>query len=253
MPLAGQVVGEGIRLVRPLGRGSHSVVYFAVARDGQPCAVKIFDPHFAPHALREYGTGAALDHPRLVRVLAPARVQDRPALIVSLARGVVLFERYSRRPALTHERRAFLLTLAHLLSALGYLHERGIVHRDVKPENVVVEPDGSATLVDFDLSGPTREAFATPTRLGTAAFQSPEAARGEPLGPESDLYSVGVLLGWGLYGALSGPEVPPPPLGDPLDALLAALTESDRTQRLGSAAEAKTMLLELAGLPRSTR
>lgn len=249
MPLAGQVVGEGVRLVRPLGRGSHSVVYFAVSRDGQPCAVKIFDPRFAPHALREYGNGAALDHPRLVRVLAPAIVQGQPALVVSLARGVVLFERYPRRPALSHDRRAFLLTLTHLLDALGYLHERGLVHRDVKPENVLVEPDGSATLVDFDLSGPTREVFATPTRLGTAAFQSPEAARGEPLGPESDLYSIGVLLGWGLHGALPGPEVPPLPCTDPLGPLLAALTEPDPARRLGSAAQARDMLLRLADLP----
>ncbi|EYB67721.1 serine/threonine protein kinase [Deinococcus phoenicis] len=249
MPLAGQVVGEGVRLVRPLGRGSHSVVYFAVGPDGQPCAVKIFDPHFASHAVREYGNGTALDHPRLMRVLAPVRVSDQPGLIVTLARGRVLFGRYTRRPALTFERRAFLLTLAHLLDALGYLHARGLVHRDVKPENILVEPDGSATLVDFDLSGPNREIFATPTRLGTAAFQSPEAARGEALGPESDLYSAGVLLGWGLHGALSGPDVPPPPLPDPLDPLLAALTEPDRTRRLASAAEAKETLLRLAGLP----
>lgn len=249
MPLAGQVVGEGVRLVRPLGRGSHSVVYFAVGPDGQSCAVKIFEPRFADHALREYRHGSGLDHPRLERVLGPVSVDDRPALIVTLARGVVLFERYARRPALTHERRAFLLTLAHLLGALGHLHARGVVHRDVKPENILVEPDGSATLVDFDLSGPSREAFATPTRMGTAAFQSPEATRGEPLGPESDLYSVGVLLGWGLHGALSGAEVPPPPLADPLDALLVALTEPDRRVRLGNAGEAREKLLGLADLP----
>ena len=249
MPLAGQVVGEGVRLVRPLGRGSHSVVYFAVGPDGQPCAVKIFGEHFAAHAVREYANASGLDHPRLVRVLAPVRVDNQPALIVTLARGHLMFDRYTQRPALTHERRAFLLTLVHVLDALAYLHERGIVHRDVKPENIIVEPDGSAKLVDFDLSGPTRESFDTPVRMGTAAFQSPEATRGEPLGPESDLYAVGVLLGWGLHGALSGSDFPPPPLPDPLDALLVQLTEPDRIRRMHSAQEAREKLLELASLP----
>lgn len=249
MPLAGQVVGEGVRLVRPLGRGSHSLVYFAVGPGGQPCAVKIFDPHFAAHAAREYRHGARLDHPRLVRVLAPVCVGERPALVVTLARGTVLFERYPRRPALTHDRRAFLRTLVHLLDGLAYLHGLGLVHRDVKPENILVEPDGSATLVDFDLSGPQAEAFSGPTRMGTAAFQSPEAARGEALGPESDLYSVGVLLGWGLHGILADPEMPPPPLPDPLNRLRGALLEPDRTRRLASAVEARALLLELADLP----
>ncbi|MPY65799.1 serine/threonine protein kinase [Deinococcus sp. SDU3-2] len=249
MPLAGQVVGEGVRLVRPLGRGSHSVVYFAVDAEGQPRAVKIFEPHFAAHAERELAHGAGLDHPRLVQVLAPVTVEGRPALLLTYARGQVLFTRYAHRPALTFDRRAYLLTLAHLLGALGHLHERSVVHRDVKPENIIAEPDGSATLLDFDLSGPAGETFAAPTRMGTAAFQSPESRRGEPLGPESDLYGVGILLGWGLHGALGPQGVPPPPAADPLDPLLAALTEPDRSRRLGDAAEAREWLLRLAGLP----
>ncbi|WP_102125143.1 serine/threonine-protein kinase [Deinococcus planocerae] len=249
MPLAGQVVGEGVRLVRPLGRGSHSVVYFAVGPQGQPCAVKIFEAAFAGHAVREYRHGRDLDHPRLVRVLAATQVDDRPALVATLARGVTLFGRYPRRPALTCERRAFLLTLAHVLGALDHLHSRGLVHRDLKPENVLVEPDGAATLVDLDLSGPVREVFAVPTRVGTAAFQSPEAGRGEPLGYESDLYGVGVLLGWGLTGELPEPGAPTLFGDDPLSPLHAALTDPDRTRRPASAREVRETLLRLAGLP----
>lgn len=249
MALAGQVVGEGVRLVRPIGRGSHSVVYFAVGPDGKPCAVKIFDQHLSPHAARELRHGVDLDHPRLARVLCAVEVNDRPGLVVTLARGVTLFRRYDRRPALTHDRRAFLLTLAHLLGALDHLHSRGLVHRDIKPENVLVEPDGSATLVDFDLSGPVREVFATPTRMGTPAFLSPEAARGEPLGPESDLYGVGVLLGWGLHGALPEPGVSLPIGTDPLAPLYADLTEPHRARRPDHAGEVREALLRLAGLP----
>lgn len=249
MPIAGQVVGNGVRLVRPVGRGSHSLVYFAVGRDGQPCAVKIFPAHLSGYAEREYDHGHDLHHPRLVRVMDRTVVDGQPALVSTLARGEVLFRRYTQRPAVQIERRAFLLTLAHLLDALGYLHERGVVHRDIKPENIIVEEDGSAKLVDFDLSGPTLETFESPLRMGTAAFQSPEAARGEPLGPESDLYGVGVLLGWGIHGSLPDPDDPHPHTLDPLQPLYLSLTRPARAERPRDAAQVRAELLRLAGLP----
>jgi len=249
MPLAGQVVGNGVRLVRPVGRGSHSLVYFAVARDGQPCAVKIFPAHLSGYADREFDHAHDLYHPRLVRVMDRAVVDEQPALISTLARGEVLFRRYAQRPAVYAERRAFLLTLVHLLDALGYLHERGLVHRDIKPENILVEEDGSAKLVDFDLSGPAFETFDAPLRMGTAAFQSPEAARGEPLGPESDLYGVGILLGWGIHGALPDPDEPYPHTLDPLAPLHLSMTRAERAERPNDAARVRAELLRLAALP----
>lgn len=242
-------MGDGVRLVRPVGRGSHSLVYFAVDASGQPCAVKIFQPHLAAFADREYEHGFGLDHPRLGRMLGRTSVDDQPALIAALARGEVMFQRYAQRPAATVDRRAFLLTLAHLLDALAYLHRRGLVHRDIKPENIIVEPDGSAKLVDFDLSGPAFEAFNAPTRLGTAAFQSPEATAGEPLGPESDLYGVGILLGWGLHGMIPQAGEPRPVTSDPLESLRDALTRLDRGRRPDNAMWAREELLRLAGLP----
>ncbi|WP_412029574.1 serine/threonine-protein kinase [Deinococcus yunweiensis] len=249
MPLAGQVVGDGIRLVRPVGRGSHSLVYFAVTREGQPCAVKIFPTHLATFADREYQHARNLDHPRLGRMIGRASVDDQPALVAVLARGEVFFTRYAQRPAATHDRRAFLLSMAHILDGLAYLHGLGLVHRDIKPENIIVEPDGSAKLVDFDLSGPTLETFDAPTRFGTAAFQSPEAARGEPLGPESDLYGMGILLGWGIHGHLPEPGEPWPATTDPLARLHAALIRPQRADRLADAQDARRELLRLTGLP----
>ena len=242
-------MGDGIRLVRPVGRGSHSLVYFAVTREGQPCAVKIFPLHLATFADREYQHAHGLDHPRLGRMLGRASVDDQPALVAVLARGEVMFTRYAHRPAATHDRRAFLLSMAHVLDGLAYLHSLGLVHRDIKPENIIVEPDGSAKLVDFDLAGPALETFESPTRFGTAAFQSPEAARGEPLGPESDLYGIGVLLGWGLHGWLPEPGEVWDETQDPLGSLLVALTHPDRHLRLADAQMARKELLRLAGLP----
>ncbi|ACO45713.1 serine/threonine-protein kinase [Deinococcus deserti] len=249
MPIAGQMIEGGLRLVRPLGRGSHSLVYFAVDSAGQPRVVKIFPAHLAAFANREEAHASRLDHPRLARVIGRTEVDGNPALIGTLARGEVMFTRYTQRPAAVHERRAFLLTLAHVLDGLAYLHENGLVHRDIKPENILVEPDGGAKLVDFDLAGPAFELLEVPTRFGTAAFQSPEASRGEPLGPESDLYGVGVLLGWGLHGALPDPEEPLPPIQDPLEGLYLSLIRFDRTRRPNDALWAREELLRLAGLP----
>ncbi|ADV68402.1 serine/threonine-protein kinase [Deinococcus maricopensis] len=251
MPLAGTLVEGRYRLVRPVGHGASSVVYFAVGTDGLPYAVKVFPAELMARAERELSHSPALTHARITPVLTRTEVQGLPALVLGFARGRVLFDRYTRRPALTQERRAFLLTLAHVLEALGHLHAQGIVHRDVKPENIIVDTDGSAKVVDFDLSGPINEAFSTPLRIGTAAFQSPEAVRGEPLGPESDLYGVGVLLHWGMYGALLDEEGagPLPETRDPLEGLRRTLLEPDRFARPSRALDVRRQLLSLASLP----
>lgn len=246
MAIAGRVIGDGIKLVRLLGRGSHSMVYFAVGAGGQSCAVKVFPEYLREFAVREYLHGHGLNHPRLAPVLSSSYLDDFPVLVVKYAKGETLFQRYTKRPALQHERQAFLLTLTHLLDALHFMHERGLVHRDIKPDNIIVEADGSAKLVDYDLSGPAMEQFAQPTRIGTLAFLSPEAERGEPLGPESDLYGVGVLLGWGLHGELPAEDESPPPTSDLLVPLWQALTLPDREQRPHSAQWVKEELLRLA-------
>lgn len=223
-------------------------MYFAVGLDGLPYAVKLFPPELAARAEREFSTASGLTHSRIGHVFKQVEVDGRPALILSFARGRVLFQRFERRPALAVERRAFLLTLAHVLEALAYLHERGIVHRDLKPENIIVDADGSAKLVDFDLSGPTRESFNAPVRIGTLAFLSPEAKRGEPLSEESDLYGVGLLLYWGLHGELPVEEEGIRSSVDPMESLRAVLMREDRETRLSSALEARARLLELATL-----
>ena len=246
MTIAGRVIGDGVKLVRLLGRGSHSVVYFAVTREGQPCAVKIFPPHLAEFAQREYAHALNLNHPRIAPIWGGTTFDEAPALLARYAKGVTLFERYTARPALLQDRQAFLLTLSHVLDALAFLHGHGLVHRDIKPDNIMVEADGSAKLVDYDLSGPVYEPLALPTRIGTAAFLSPEGARGEPLGPEADLYGVGVLLGWGIHGQLPEEGEPLPPTRDPLTPLWRALTRPDPTKRPSDAAQVKDELLELA-------
>lgn len=235
MPLAGTLVEGRYRLIRPLGQGASSVVYLAVGTDGTPYAVKLFPPELAGRADREVEVAGNLAHPHLGRVLGRVEAAGQPGVLLSFERGQVMFARYAHRPALREERGAFLQTTRDLLGALAYLHGHGVVHRDVKPENVLVGPSGDAHLVDFDLSGPLNEDFGTPVRIGTAAFQAPEAVRGEPLGPRGDLYAVGVLLYWGLHGELPAHDTPALPSDDPLDRLRAHLTQPAPEDRPASA------------------
>lgn len=251
MPTAGLVLKDGLKLVRLLGRGSHSVVYFAVTTHGQPRAVKIFPRYFQEFMEREYANAYGLNHPHLATILSRTEIKNQPALIVHFVKGVTFFERFDQRPALQHHRQAFLLCLTHLFEGLAYLHGQGIVHRDVKPNNIIVDHYGQTTLIDFDLSGPILENMEFPTQVGTQAFLSPEGERGESLGPESDLCSVGILLGWGIFGQIIRPSDTEEsnaciPQHHPFFPLWKALTHKDRTRRLNDANQAHQELLQVA-------
>ncbi len=167
--------------------------------------------------------------------------------------------RLSDMPQLPSQR--FLRIFSQLLAALAHLHELGFVHRDVKPENLIVDSDDTARLIDFDLSGPQEETVGR-LRLGTIAYIAPEQVRGEGISPASDLYAAGVILYWGLTGEL--PFVGDPravmnshlydPLptregigaGTPLDAFLNRLVAKDPANRFQNAGQALAELRQLA-------
>lgn len=242
MSLAGTRVAGRYTLLRPLGQGASSRVYLAVGDDGEAYTVKLFAAGLAAHAERE--ARMRVRAPHLAEVMALGEVAGQPAVVLRFSRGHELFRRYRTRPALTHERPAYLRTLGDVLEALAAMHAGGWLHRDVKADNIMVKPSGEAQLLDYDLSGPLYEQFDAPLRIGTAAFQSPEAQRGESLGPQSDLYSVGTLLYWGLCGAL--PDGPHPQFSaGPLGALCRRLLDPDPASRPGDAAQVRGELLEL--------
>ena len=241
MSLAGSRVAGQFTLIRPLGRGASSLVYLALGDDGQPYTVKLFESALIQNAHSE--ARMQVRHPRLAEVVALTELSGCPVVVLRFTRGLELFGRYASRPAMYHEPRAFLRTLSDVLEGLAAMHSARLLHRDVKADNVLVQPSGEAKLLDYDLSGPMYEQFEQPRRIGTAAFQSPEAARGEALGPQSDLWGIGVLLYWGLHGSLPDHEEPNAGAG-PLHELSWALLTPDAASRPDDALKVREELLE---------
>jgi alpha-tubulin suppressor-like RCC1 family protein/tRNA A-37 threonylcarbamoyl transferase component Bud32 len=188
-----------------LGRGATAVVYRARDRElGREVAIKVIRPKFVDddetvaRLAREARTVAQLQHPNIVTLFAVKRVRDGSlALVMQIVPGRTLREILNERGAWTFERADRVLR--DVASALAHAHERGIVHRDVKPENIFIdETTGRALLSDFGVARslePDSQLTATGTAIGTPAYMSPEQIDGTELDGRSDLYSLG-LVGW---------------------------------------------------------
>lgn len=236
------------QLIRQIGRGAVARVY--LASDGTEIrAVKVFPEKHASRAEREFAFGSGLEHPHLNRVLEAAKLNGSPCLIMPFVKGALLSDWIQER---RDRPREFLGALLGVVAGLDYLHGRRTVHRDLKPENVLVDERGHAVLIDYDLATRPLEQQRS-TVVGTIAFLSPEQARAEPVTPASDMYSLGVLMYWGLRGEVpfSGDparvidahrRVNPRPLDSgrpdlaPLAPLVAALLSKDPADRPNAAA-----------------
>lgn len=188
-----------------LGRGATAVVYRARDRElGREVAIKVIRPRFADddetvaRLAREARTVAQLQHPNIVTLYAVRRLRDGGlALVMQMVPGRTLRDILNDRGALTFgiaDR-----VLRDVAAALAHAHERGIVHRDVKPENIFIDENtGHALLSDFGVARslePDSQLTATGTAIGTPTYMSPEQIDGTHLDGRSDLYSLG-LVGW---------------------------------------------------------
>ena len=206
--LAGRYEIEGL-----LGRGGMGVVY--LARDlrlERPVALKVpsadraADPAFRARFLREARTAAALLHPNIVPIYAVHEVDELIFFAMAYVAGETLDQRLDREGALSPETAARLLR--ELADALAYAHARGVVHRDVKPDNILLDAaSGRALLSDFGIARMSGDPRSNPPPsdggvAGAAAFMSPEQARGESVDSRSDLYSLGVVGYYALTGRL---------------------------------------------------
>ncbi len=181
-----------------------SIVYLArEAATGQIVAIKMLGdarrlgPNAARRFAREAHTVAALEHPNIVRVLRLEELDGAPAAIVSVyIPGDTLRAELQRSGPLPYERTAQLMR--EVASALAYAHERRIVHRDVKPENIVVESHtGRALLADFGIARTDEHdsMTLTGTAIGTPFYMSPEQVAGLAVDERTDVYALG-LVGW---------------------------------------------------------
>jgi len=252
--IIGTRLAGGLQVLRELDRGVSARVY--LASDGRRlAALKLFRVEDAWRAARELEVGHGLDHPHLNPVDEAVTVIGRPGLLMPLVLGV-RYTRWADKGADLSQR---LEALAGVAEALAHLHGRGVVHRDVKPENVLVDARGHAKLLDFDLAARLGETpGTTPPVAGTLAYLSPEQARGAPATPASDVYGLGVVA----YRAVTGQtpftgdadevlrahaalEAPAPSALDPslapFDGLVARLLAKDQRAR-PSAAEAAAEL-----------
>jgi serine/threonine protein kinase len=180
------------RIDKELGRGGMAVVYAGWHEQlDRPVALKVLAEHLAGDAdfrnrfLREARIAARLHHPSLVRTFDIAEVDGQPCIVMELlAGGTLEGGRLSREEG------------AQVAEGLAHAHEHGVVHRDLKPANLLRGRDGEVKIADFGIARAVAETMVTQvgTVLGTLRYLSPEQAEGKVVGPEADIYSLGIVL-----------------------------------------------------------
>lgn len=233
-------------IVARLGAGGMGEVYRATdTKLRRDVALKVLPEDFASDGQRmarferEAQLLAALNHPHIAAIYSLEESGETRALVMELVEGPTLAERILQGPLSLDE----ALSLARQVAeALEYAHERGIVHRDLKPVNLKVKPDGAVKVLDFGIAkalqdgpattdisrSPTLTAAATRAGviLGTAAYMSPEQARGRTVDRRTDIWSFGCVLFEMLAGKLAFP-------GETVsDTLVAVITKEPEWSRL---------------------
>jgi predicted ATPase len=207
----------GYRLVRELGRGGMGLVYEAEHLQlGRTAALKVLDAElarddgFRARFVRESQLIAAIDHPGIVAIYDAGEADSVLYIAMRYVEGCDLKQLIERERRLDVERT--LAILGPVAAALGAAHARDLVHRDVKPGNILIEePGGRSFLTDFGLAKDTRSAGETQAGffLGTVDYAAPEQIEAKPLGPAVDVYALGCVL----YECLVGT----PPFSRPTD------------------------------------
>jgi eukaryotic-like serine/threonine-protein kinase len=203
----GILVRERYEISHLLGAGGMGRVYLARDRSlSREVALKVLDerhadnPEFVERFRREAKAAASLSHPNIVTVYDAGEDDETPYMAMERVPGGTLKSRLRERGALPP--RVAAGVAFEVANALAAAHEKDIVHRDIKPENVLVTDRGHAKVGDFGIARAATATAITETNfiLGSVRYLSPEQAKGEDVGPPSDLYSLGIVL----YEMLTG-------------------------------------------------
>ncbi|HUS15580.1 MAG TPA: PASTA domain-containing protein [Chloroflexia bacterium] len=270
--MAGRVLNGRYELQSVLGGGGMALVYRALDRVlNRNVAVKVLreqyasDPTFQQRFTREAQAAGALSHPNIVSVYDVGKDGDLPYIVMEYVPGLTLRDLIDREGVLAVDQAVEIA--AGILAGLEYAHRNGLIHRDIKPGNVLITPQGTVKVVDFGIAKGATDLSLTAagTALGTAAYFSPEQARGEPSRVQSDLYSVGATLYEMLTGRppfesdtdmgmaykhITEPPVPPsrlnPAIPPQLEAIILRALAKTPAGRFGSAAEMEQFLRNYA-------
>jgi serine/threonine-protein kinase PpkA len=195
---------KGYRITRKIGVGGMTQVYLAVREgDGLPVVLKVLDAsgqEASAHLSRfiqEYALLSSIDHPNVIRIYDQGFTDDHAYIAMEyFERGDLRGE--FRGPLPTAR---VLQVITGVAKALSAVHARGVIHRDLKPENIMLHADGTVALADFGIAKSmlkSENMGLTQTRhgdvVGTPYYLSPEQASGKPITPQSDLYSLGIML-----------------------------------------------------------
>ena len=197
----GQIVKERYEILEILGEGGMAFVY--KARDMQLerfVAIKTLKPNyvnqetFVDRFKREAKTAANLNHPNIVQIFDWG-IEDEPYFVMEYIEGNTLTSIIAKNRTISLG--DILFIGAQVSSGLHAAHQKGLVHRDIKPGNIMITPDGKVKVTDFgivSLQNEESDITKTGSILGTASYISPEQAQGKPVSIESDLYSLGTVL-----------------------------------------------------------
>ena len=240
----GTTLANQYEIIEELGRGGMGVVYRAKDRKlGREVAIKVLPQEFSQdwerlaRFEREAKLLASLNHPNIAAIYGLVKSEGRDFLVLELAEGKTLAERIITQSLETEETLKICLQIAEALEAA---HEKGVIHRDLKPANIKVTPDGKVKVLDFGLAkafetavsgeAPSVDLSKSPTItaessqsgaiLGTAAYMSPEQARGRPLDKRTDIWSFGCVL----FEAITGRQAFK---GDTISDYIASILKSE--------------------------